>query len=202
MRHGLAGKSFGRNSGWRKATVRDIAKAVLLRQRICTTKPRAKEARKLVDHLITLGKKGELAHKRQAFALIGDHQMVSELFRRTAPRFKSRNGGYTRIIPLGLRRGDSAQMAYLELTEKDEAMLSKARSSATAKTKDLQGAHEKKAKKPAEGITDAQVVKDTTEKPKIVKPESKKDLKQEKGKPGKKIVGGIKKMFQRKTGAE
>ena len=200
MKHAMAGNRLGRNSSLRKATVRDIAKATLIHQRICTTKAKAKEARKLVEHLITLGKRGELSHKRRAFAILGDHQVVSELFRKTAPRFKSRNGGYTRIILLGLRRGDKAQLVFLELTEKDEAMLSKARSTATAKPKDLQSVPEKKAKKPAEGVTEAHIVKEIPEKS---KPKADiKDLKSEKGQPGKKFVGGIKKIFQRKVGGE
>ena len=99
MRHNIVGNKLGRNSSWRKATIRDIARATLIRQRICTTKAKAKEARKLVDRLITLGKKGTLAHRRKAFSILNDHQLVSELFRKTAPRFKTRNGGYTRIIP-------------------------------------------------------------------------------------------------------
>jgi len=137
MRHGKAGKRLGRNSSWRKATVRDIAKATLIRQRICTTLTKAKEARKLVDRLITLGKKGTLAHRRRAFAVLCDHRLVSDLFRKTAPRFSTRQGGYTRIIPVSNRRGDNAALAYLELTEKDEVILSKARTSATSKAKKL-----------------------------------------------------------------
>ncbi|MCK5611113.1 50S ribosomal protein L17, partial [Candidatus Pacearchaeota archaeon] len=115
MRHAVSGNKLGRNSSWRKATVRDIAKATLIRQRICTTKAKAKEARKLVDRLITLGKKGTLAHRRKAFSILNDHKLVSQLFNKTAPRFQKRKGGYTRIIPLSFRRGDNAQLVYLEL---------------------------------------------------------------------------------------
>src|SRR5210317_995063 len=110
MRHGISGNKLGRNSALRKATVRDIAKATLLRQRICTTKAKAKEARKLVDRLITLGKKGTLAHKRKAYSILCNHKIVSELFSKMAPRFLKRNGGYTRIIPLAARRGDNAHL--------------------------------------------------------------------------------------------
>ena len=117
MRHGIAGNKLGRNSSARRATVRDIAKATLVQQRICTTQAKAKEARKLVDKLITLGKKGTLADKRRAFAILCDHKLVSNLFTKTSPRFKNRVGGYTRIIPLGNRRGDNARLAFLELTE-------------------------------------------------------------------------------------
>src|SRR3989338_8184504 len=104
MRHGMAGNKLSRNSSLRKATVRDLAKATLIQQRICTTEAKAKEARKLVDKLITLGKKGTLADKRWTCAILCDHRIVSDLFNKTSPRFKDRVGGYTRIIHLGNRR--------------------------------------------------------------------------------------------------
>ena len=100
MRHHKARTRLSRNSTLRQATMRDLAKAVLIQQRICTTKPKAKEARKLIDRLITLGKDGTLSAKRRAFAVLCDHDLVSQLFNSTAPRFNSRQGGYTRIIPL------------------------------------------------------------------------------------------------------
>jgi large subunit ribosomal protein L17 len=137
MKHRYAGTSLGRNSSWRKATVRDLARATLISQRICTTKARAKEARKLVEKLITMGKKGTLSHRRQAFSILCDHKLVSDLFTHTAPRFKNRNGGYTRVIPLAYRRGDNAEMVYLELTEIDQIMISKAKSQAAAKPKEI-----------------------------------------------------------------
>lgn len=120
MRHGKAGKRFGRNSKLRQSTVRDIARATLQRERICTTVARAKESRTLVDKLITLGKKQTLSAKRMAFSILGCHRLVSNLFNEIAPRFKNRNGGYTRIIRLSRnRRGDNASLVFLELTEKN-----------------------------------------------------------------------------------
>lgn len=119
MRHFIDGNRLSRNSGWREATVRDIAKATLIHQRIQTTKARAKEARKLVERLITLGKKDTLPAKRKAFSVLSDHRLVSDLFIKIAPRFKDRMGGYTRIIPLPFnRRGDNAAVVFLELTER------------------------------------------------------------------------------------
>ncbi|MBF0478732.1 MAG: 50S ribosomal protein L17 [Candidatus Omnitrophica bacterium] len=118
MKHGLSGNKLNRQQSHRKATMRDIAKATILCQRICTTKAKAKEARKLVEQLITMGKKGTLAHKRQAFAVLQDHALVSSLFGTIAPLFAKRAGGYTRIIPWVKRRGDNAEMVFLELTEK------------------------------------------------------------------------------------
>lgn len=122
MRHKIAGNKLSRNQSLRKATVRDIAKATLIQQRIKTTLAKAKEARKTVDKLITLGKKGTLADKRRAFAILCDHKIVSNLFNKTSPRFQNRAGGYTRIIQLGNRRGDNAKLALLELTEIEEVV--------------------------------------------------------------------------------
>ena len=197
MRHAVSGNKLGRNSSWRKATVRDIAKATLIRQRICTTKAKAKEARKLVDRLITLGKKGTLAHRRKAFSILNDHQLVSQLFNKTAPRFQKRKGGYTRIIPLSFRRGDNAQLVYLELTEKEIVIISKPKSSAVAKPQQTGTSTEKQKS--------AEVSADSKEKKEVSKAEPNKDPSRKykpapgKGKPGKNIVGGIKKMFRRKT---
>lgn len=118
MRHGVAGKKFGRNQKLREATVRDLVKAVLINFTIRTTKVKAGEARKLVDKMITLGKKNTLAAKRRAFAVLCDHALVSDLFNKLAPLFVNRHGGYTRIIKLSInRQGDNAEMAILELTE-------------------------------------------------------------------------------------
>lgn len=125
MRHGKSGNRLSRNQTLRKATMRDMARAILVEERIFTTKAKAKEGRKFIEKLITLGKKGTLADKRRAFAILCDHQMVSDLFNETAPRFKGRAGGYTRIIPFGNRRGDNAEMVYLELTEKKNSIVSK-----------------------------------------------------------------------------
>jgi len=185
MRHGIAGNKLSRNTTLRKATVRDIAKATLIQQRICTTHAKAKEARRLVDRLITLGKKGALADKRRAFAILCDHKLVSNLFSKTSARFKNRVGGYTRIIPLGNRRGDNAKLAYLELTEKEEIIVSKPKSTAAAKTKDLQPdtAKAKDQTEPeqplAKEISDAEIKEPTSKKdilkPKIVAPSKDKE---------------------------
>jgi len=203
MRHGIAGNKLSRNSSLRKATVRDIAKATLTRQRICTTQAKAKEARKLVDKLITLGKKGTLADKRRAFAILCDHRLVSNLFSRTSPRFKNRMGGYTRIIPLGNRRGDNAQLAFLELTEKEEIVVSKPKSTATAKKKDLEAVPAKEqAQKPADKIQvkekDEADTMEKTSKKDVLKPKKAATPGKEKEKQGTKF-SGIRKMFNRKS---
>ena len=178
----------------RKATVRDVAKATLISQRICTTKAKAQEARKLVDKLITMGKKGTLAHKRQAFAILCDHQLVSQLFNRMAPRFKNRLGGYTRIIPLGNRRGDNAQLVFLELTEKDQVVVSKPKSAAVTESKVIDVTPDAKE---AGHLAD--------EKKKSSKPESKSLFKKggapaagEKTASEKKPLGALKRIFKSK----
>ena len=202
MRHGIAGNKLSRNSSARKATIRDIAKATLIQQRICTTQAKAKEARKMVDKLITLGKNGTLADKRRAFAILCDHKLVSNLFTKTSPRFKNRVGGYTRIIPLGNRRGDNAKLAFLELTEKEEIVISKPKSTAAAKKGDLEAIPSKiETQKPVEKTQ----VKDSIEKD-VQDKVSKKDVAKpkkvapgiEKEKRGGKF-SGIRKMFNRKS---
>jgi large subunit ribosomal protein L17 len=191
MKHRYSGSRLGRNTSWRKATVRDVAKATLVSQRICTTKAKAQEARKLVEKLITMGKKGTLAHKRQAFAILCDHQLVSELFSRMAPRFKNRAGGYTRIIPLGYRRGDAAQLVLLELTEKDQVVVSKPKSAGVAESKVID-------------VTPGEA-KPVDEKKKSSKPESKSPFKKggvpaagEKTASEKKPLGALKRIFKSK----
>ena len=197
MRHGKSGKRFGRKSTWRAATIRDIAKATLIRERITTTESRAKEARKLVDRLITIGKEGTLAAKRRAFAVLCDHQLVSNLFNEIAGRFKSRQGGYTRIIPLGFnRRGDNARLVFLELTEKGKAKLPKV----SAAQKALSG--KKEAAPAAEGSTkpEAKEAHGTEIKKKEVQKEKKEDRKilKIKDKVPRSGLGGITKMFRAK----
>lgn len=201
MRHGISGNKLSRNQTLRKATVRDIAKATILKERICTTQAKAKEARKLVDKLITMGKKGTLAEKRRAFAVLCDHKIVSDLFSQTAPRFKNRVGGYTRIIPLGNRRGDNARLALLELTEKAEIIVSTPKSSAASEKKDLKPTKIKDATLTVdtENVQGKESSKDAVKDESLKSASSKSDVAKDKGAAGKKIVGGLKKMFNRKS---
>jgi len=190
MRHGMAGNRLSRNSKWREATVRDLARATLTRQRITTTKAKAKEARKLVDKLITMGKKGSLAHKRRAFAILGDHKLVSALFNKIAMRFKTRNGGYTRIIGMSNRRGDNACMVLLELTERETVVVNKPKAGAAKKAKASAATGEEQTA-PAKSETPGKAAK-----PKPIE-HKKTDAKTA---ADKNIVGGIKKIFRRKQG--
>ena len=97
----------------------NIVGSLLRYQVIQTTVQKAKAAKRLADHVITLGKKDSLTSRRQVFSYLQDHELTSKIFKEVAPRFKSRNGGYTRILHLQKRKGDGAQMALLELTEKE-----------------------------------------------------------------------------------
>lgn len=187
MRHRIAGNSLGRFSSLRKATVRDLAKATLIHQKIETTKARAKEARKLVEKLITLGKKNTLPAKRKAFSILCDHMLVSNLFNKIAVRFNSRNGGYTRVIPLSFRRGDNAHLVYLELTEK-EIIEPKKPVATTAKSKTPD------AGTPSQGETPKEVKKPE---PRAAHPPQKEVPGKDKGK-SKNIGGGIKRLFTKK----
>ncbi|MDD5291962.1 MAG: 50S ribosomal protein L17 [Candidatus Omnitrophica bacterium] len=120
MRHKVKTDRFSRFSSYRKATIKSMVIAVLLHQHIITKKVRAKSVRRSVDKIITLGKKGTLAAKRRAFSLLCDHKLVKLLFDTIAPKFANRSGGYTRIIPYRRQRGDNAELAILELTERYE----------------------------------------------------------------------------------
>ena len=117
MRHAKHAYSLNKSFSLRKALVISLAKNLLKYQRIKTTKNRAKATRVVVEKLITMGKEGSLAKKRMAYEVLGDHKLVSLLFSDIAPRFKTKTGGYTRILNLGTRRGDSADMVIFELTQ-------------------------------------------------------------------------------------
>ncbi|MFA5088385.1 MAG: 50S ribosomal protein L17 [Candidatus Omnitrophota bacterium] len=199
MRHGLSGNRLGRKSSHRKATIRDIAKATLIRERIRTTLARAKEARKLVDRLITLGKKGTLAHRRMAFAVLCDHKLVSQLFEKISPRFKKRMGGYTRIIPLSFRRGDNARLAYLELTEKEKIVLSKSKLGHTAKKEHATATAEDADVRDGTMTTGTKEQKVGKPDPIKVHPTNVVPSGKEKIKLSKKAEGGIRRMFRKTT---
>lgn len=196
MRHGISGNRLSRNQSLRKATMRDMARAILVEERIFTTKAKAKEGRKFIEKLITMGKKGTLAEKRRAFAILCDHQMVRDLFEKTAPRFKDRMGGYTRIIPFGNRRGDNAEMVYLELTEKSKGIISKGRLIGTASHAPIAST----AASDVATVSDAEVseapVKKSKSAPKADKKASEEPVK--KDAPAKK-TGGIKSFLKKKS---
>jgi large subunit ribosomal protein L17 len=119
MRHRRQTKRFGRNPKERKAMLENLVTSLLTHQQITTTLEKAKETKKLAERIITLGKEDSLHSRRMAFSYLQDHALTSKLFKEVAPRFKSRSGGYTRILQLSRRKGDGAQLALLELTEKE-----------------------------------------------------------------------------------
>lgn len=115
MKHGVSGRHFGRPTGHRLLMYRNLVTDVLRYGKIKTTEPKAKEIRPMVEHMITLGKRGDLHARRQALGFITDEAVVHRLFADIAPRFSARQGGYCRILKLGPRQGDAAPMAQIEL---------------------------------------------------------------------------------------
>ncbi len=119
MRHLKAGRKFGRSSAHRKALFRNLVGALIQRERISTTLAKAKELRGKVEKTITLGKRGTLHARRQAFKLVPAKGAVHKVFGPLAERYANRSGGYTRIIRIGHRKGDDAPMAFIELVDRD-----------------------------------------------------------------------------------
>ena len=117
MRHQKKGRKLGRDSAHRKALYSNLAGALIEHGRIRTTEAKAKEVRPIVEKMITLGKRGDLHAHRQAVAFLRSKSVAHLLFSEVAPRFADRPGGYTRVVKLGPRQGDSAPMAYLELVD-------------------------------------------------------------------------------------
>ena len=153
MYHGKAGRKLGRTSSHREAMFRNMVTSVIKHERIRTTDAKAKEARKIAEKMITLGKRGDLHARRQALAFVRDKEMVKKLFGELSERYRERNGGYTRIVKVGCRVGDNAPVSILEFIpdekkrektdEKDKAKErtkgkaeSAARAKAEAKTKE------------------------------------------------------------------
>ena len=119
MRHRKAGRKLNRNSSHRKALLKNLAIALIEQDIIKTTLPKAKELRKVIEPLITLGKEDTVANRRLAFNKLRSDAAVAKLFTEIAVNAKERNGGYTRIIKAGFRPGDKADMAYIELVDRN-----------------------------------------------------------------------------------
>ena len=120
MRHRISGRKLNRTSQHRQMMFRNMAQALIKHEQIVTTLPKAKELRGVVERLITLGKRGDLHARRQAFARLRDDAMTAKLFDVLAPRYAERAGGYTRVLKAGFRYGDAAPMAVIELVDRDE----------------------------------------------------------------------------------
>src|SRR5262245_25538849 len=121
MRHRRSGRKLNRTAEHRKALFANMAAALIKHEQIVTTLPKAKDLRGVVERLITLAKRGDLHARRLAVARLRDEAMVSKLFETLGPRYKAREGGYTRVLKAGFRYGDSAPVAVIELVDRDES---------------------------------------------------------------------------------
>ena len=119
MRHGKVHRKLNRKPEHRRAMFANMAAALIKHEQIVTTLPKAKDLRPVVEKLVTLGKRGDLHARRQAVAKIRDLAMVKKLFDVLGPRYKDRNGGYTRVLKAGFRHGDSAPVAVIEFVDRD-----------------------------------------------------------------------------------
>ncbi|MDY8110669.1 50S ribosomal protein L17 [Fulvimarina sp. 2208YS6-2-32] len=119
MRHGNRGRKLNRTSSHRKAMFSNMAVALIVHEQIVTTLPKAKDLRPIVEKLITLGKRGDLHARRQAFSKLRDEAAVAKLFDAIASRYADRQGGYTRVLKAGFRYGDNAPMAVIEMVDRD-----------------------------------------------------------------------------------
>ena len=184
MRHGMVNRKLGRTSAHRNAMFRNQLASLIDKERIITTLPKAKELRPQIEKLITLGRNDSVHARRQAFRIVADDTLVAKLFGTLGPRFAERPGGYTRIIKLGARRGDAAEMAILELvgfeltseTEaapeaEKKAKAKKAAPAAEAPAED--SAEEKPKKKPAAKKAAPKKAEKAPEKAKDDKPKKK-----------------------------
>ena len=157
MRHHKSGRKLNRNSSHREAMFRNMAVSLLRHEQLQTTLPKAKELRRVAEPLITLGKTATLANRRLAYSRLRDREMVGKLFDDLGVRFKDRPGGYLRILKTGFRRGDSAPMALVQLTERQavSAAAEPAAESAAVEAKPKKKAKAKSAKKSAPKKTSA-----------------------------------------------
>ncbi len=121
MRHRMSGRKLGRTTSHRLAMFANMTQSLLRHEQIVTTLPKAKELRRVVDRMITLGKRGGLHHRRQAASFLHDEVVVRKLFGPLAERYRNRNGGYTRVLKAGFRYGDNAPLSVIELVDRDPA---------------------------------------------------------------------------------
>src|SRR3954466_14465305 len=132
MRHGHGLRKLNRTSEHRLAMLRNMCVSLLRHEAIKTTLPKAKELRRVVEPILTLGKTDTLANKRLAFNRLRDREIVGKLFSELGPRYAARNGGYLRILKMGFRQGDNAPMAFVELMDRPEPVETTAKEEATA----------------------------------------------------------------------
>ena len=140
MRHGNAHRKLNRTNEHRRAMFANMAAALIKHEQIVTTLPKAKDLRPIVEKLVTLGKRGDLHARRQAIAQMRDLAMVRKLFDVLGPRYKDRNGGYTRVLKAGFRYGDSAAAAVIEFVDRDVDAKGLDSGPVTAKQPEAEGA--------------------------------------------------------------
>jgi len=147
MRHRKKSKNFSRSRAQKKALFKALAKAVVVSERIVTTTPKAKQLRSKVDRLITWSKKDTLFYRRLAYRTLEDHKLVRRLFDVIGPRFKNIEGGYTRILKVGTRKGDGAPLSILELTKLGLVKTSAKKTKGAKEPKTIEAAEEKSTPK-------------------------------------------------------
>src|ERR1700690_206679 len=148
MRHKVAGYKLGRNTAHRRSLLRNLVTSVIIEERVETTVPKAKAAKPIVEKMITLGKRGDLAARRLAAAYLMTDAAVGKLFAPIGPRFGDRNGGYLRIVRTGWNKGDGADKAFIELLGSEKILDEKREKRAEARAKKM--AEAKKAMEDAE----------------------------------------------------
>ena len=149
MRHKVAGWKLGRNTSHRRSLLRNLVTSLILEERVETTVPKAKAMRPQVEKMITLGKRGDLAARRQAYAYLMTSAAVDKLFDTIGPRFGDRNGGYLRIVRTAWQKGDGADKAFIELLGSEKILDEKRQK--RAETRSKRAAEAKKAMEEAEG---------------------------------------------------
>lgn len=135
MRHRNAGFKLGRNTSHRRAMLRNLVTSIILNDRVQTTITKCKASKPLVEKMITLGKRGDVHARRQAAAYLMTPNAVDRLFATVAPRYGARNGGYSRVVRTGPRKGDASEMAFIELLGAEQELNEKAQKRAEARTK-------------------------------------------------------------------
>lgn len=189
MAHAVHTRHLGRNKSWRKSTARSLAQALLRRERIQTTWAKAKEAQRITERLITLGKQGSLHARRRAQSILNDSDGVHKLFTEIAPRFQNRSGGYTRVLHQGNRSGDGAEMAWIELVEL------KAKETKTQKPASVKEKPPVTREKPSVRQKPEEPAPERTKKPAVSA--EKKPAKPEEKKP-RGFIDGLRKFFKRR----
>ncbi|MCK9431570.1 MAG: 50S ribosomal protein L17 [Candidatus Omnitrophica bacterium] len=187
MRHAKKRLQLGRFTSWHDGTIKSMARNMVICQSMKTTVSRAKASKQLIEKLVSLGKSNTLFARRQAQEILGEHKLVNILFNDIAPRFAKRNSGFTRIIGLGKRRGDNAEMAIFELTE-----LKKKEPKKTKIAKDAKPHAEIAKETPAEEENDSAEEKKETR-------TAVKDRPVDEKKPQKKFMGGLRTIFKKKS---